>query len=377
MRLVFRALIAPIVLVAAAACTRGQSMEQPAQQAGTPVKVSVAPVKGVDEPVTIDATGSFSAQESSDVAPEASGRVVATPVDVGQFVKEGQVLVRLRGVDAGLRVDEARAAVTRAEASIKLAESQNALAQQTAQRYAALLATGDVSSIVADQARTQAETTVQNVNTARATLAQAVAQLALAEKAAADVVVAAPFSGFISERKVSVGEYVQPSTAVVTLLKIDPLRLQLAIPGVQAGQIAVGQPVNAGVDAFPNQPFTGRVTAVNPQISSESRSFTVEATVPNPQALLKPGMFAVATIDQGRTTRALLVPRRAVVEDTNTNSYRVFVIDKDNRVRIRVVQLAARQHGDVIKILTGVEETDRVATTNLADLYDGMEVVVE
>ena len=372
-----RALIASAILVATVACTRGQSMEQPAHQPGAPVKVSVAPVKGVDEPVTIEATGSFSAQESSDVAPEASGRVVATPVDVGQFVKEGQVLVRLQGVDAGLRVDEARAAVTRAEASIKLAESQNALAQQTAQRYAALLATGDVSRIVADQARTEAETSAQNVNTARATLAQAVAQLALAEKAVADVVVAAPFSGFISERKVSVGEYVQPSTAVVTLLKIDPLRLQLPIPGVQAGQIAVGQTVTATVDAFAELSFTGRVTAVNPQISAESRSFTVEAMVPNPKAVLKPGMFAVATIDQGQTTRALLVPRRAVVEDTNTNSFRVFVIDKDNRVRIRVVQLAARQHGDVIKILTGVEETDRVATTNLADLYDGLQVVVE
>jgi membrane fusion protein (multidrug efflux system) len=234
-----------------------------------------------------------------------------------------------------------------------------------------------VSRIVADQARTEAETSAQNVNTARATLAQAVAQLALAEKAVADVVVAAPFAGFISERKVSVGEYVQPSTAVVTLLKIDPLRLQLPIPGVQAGQIAIGQTVTASVDAFPELSFTGRVTAVNPQISAESRSFTVEATVPNPKAVLKPGMFAVATIDQGRTTRALLVPRRAVVEDTNTNSYRVFVIDKDNRARIRVVQLAARQHGDVIKILTGVEETDRVATTNLADLYDGLQVEVE
>jgi RND family efflux transporter MFP subunit len=372
-----RVLIGLLALGTGAACTRGQSMEQRAQQAATPIKVSVAPVKGVDEPVTIEATGSFSAQESSDVAPEASGRVVATPVDVGQFVKEGQVLVRLQGVDAGLRVDEARAAVTRAEASIKLAESQNALAQQTAQRYAALLATGDVSRIVADQARTEAETSAQNVNTARATLAQAVAQLALAEKAVADVVVAAPFSGFISERKVSVGEYVQPSTAVVTLLKIDPLRLQLPIPGVQAGQVAVGQAVTATVDAFPELAFTGRVTAVNPQISAESRSFTVEAMVPNPKAVLKPGMFAVATIDQGRTTRALLVPRRAVVEDTNTNSYRVFVIDKDNRARIRVVQLAARQQGDVIKILTGVEETDRVATSNLADLYDGLQVVVE
>jgi membrane fusion protein (multidrug efflux system) len=169
---------------------------------------------------------------------------------------------------------------------------------------------------------------------------------------------------------------VQPSTAVVTLLKIDPLRLQLTIPGVQAGQIVLGQNVTATVDAFPGKSFSGRVTAVNPQISAESRSFVVEARVPNPGALLKPGMFAVATVDQGRTTRSMLVPRRAVVEDVNTNSYRVFAIDKDNRARIRVVQLAARQQGDTIRILSGLEESERVATTNLAELYDGAEVTV-
>jgi RND family efflux transporter MFP subunit len=369
-------LVCTLATLLTAGCSRGQSMEPQAQPVAA-VAVTVASVRGIDEPITIEATGSFQADESSDVAPEASGRVVATPVDVGQFVRKGAVLVRLQGVDAGLRLDEARASVARADATVKLAESQNALAQTTAQRYASLLATGDVSRTVADQARTEAETSTQNVATARATLAQARAQLALAEKAVSDVVVAAPFDGFISERKVSLGEYVQPSTAVVTLLKIDPLRLQLSIPGVQAGQIAVGQNVTATVDAFPGKSFTGRVTAVNPQISSESRSFTVEARVPNPDALLKPGMFAVATVDQGRTARSLLVPRRAVVEDVNTNSYRVFVVDKDNRARLRVVQLAARQQGDEIKIVSGIEETDRVATSNLAELYDGVEVRVE
>jgi len=88
-------------------------------------------------------------------------------------------------------------------------------------------------------------------------------------------------------------------------------------------------------------------------------------------------MFAVATIDQGRTVRSLLVPRRAVVEDVNTSSYRVFAVDKDNRARIRVVQLAARQQGEAIKILSGIEEGERVATSNLAELYDGLEVTVE
>lgn len=360
-------------VTAAAGCGRRTSTEAMTQPA-EPVSVSVVSVRSQDEPVTLEATGSFEADEASDVAPDSSGRVVATPVDVGQFVKSGAVLVRLQGIDAGLRLDEARAAVTRAEASVKLAESQNTLAQTTAQRYASLLATGDVSTTVADQARTTAETSVQNVNTARASLAQALAQLALAEKAVADVAVIAPFSGFISERKVSLGEYVQPSTAVVTLLKIDPLRLRLMIPGVQAGQIRVGQTVTATVDAFPEQTFSGRITAVNPAISAEARSFIVEARVPNPDAVLKPGMFSVATIDQGRTVKTMLVPKRAVIEDANTNSYRVFVVDKENRARLRVVQLAARDAGDSIRIVSGIQPTDRVATSNLAQLYDGAEV---
>lgn len=368
-----------VTLFAAVAALSGCGRRSPTEVMAKPaetITVSAAAVRTQDEPVTLEATGSFEADESSDVAPDSSGRVVATPVDVGQFVKSGSVLVRLQGIDAGLRLDEARAAVTRAEASVKLAESQNTLAQTTAQRYASLLATGDVSSTVADQARTTAETSVQNVNTARASLAQARAQLALAEKAVADVAVIAPFSGFISERKVSLGEYVQPSTSVVTLLKIDPLRLRLTIPGVQAGQIRVGQTVTATVDAFPEQTFSGRITAVNPAISAQARSFVVEARVPNPDAVLKPGMFSVATIDQGRTVKTMLVPKRAVIEDANTNSYRVFVIDKENKARLRVVQLAARDAGDSIRILSGIQPTDRVATSNLAQLYDGAEVTI-
>jgi membrane fusion protein (multidrug efflux system) len=170
---------------------------------------------------------------------------------------------------------------------------------------------------------------------------------------------------------------VQPSTAVVTLLKINPVRLRLTIPGVQAGQVAIGQKVTATVDAFAGRSFSGQITAINPAISAESRSFTIEARVPNPEAVLKPGMFAVARVDQGKTQRTMLVPRRAVIEDTNTNSYRVYVVDKENRARLRVVQLAARQQGDTIRVVSGIEESDRVATSNLADLYDGLEVTLE
>ena len=369
--------LAAVTVSSFVGCGRAEPTD-PAVQARDlrPVAVSVATVEGRDEPVTIDASGSFQAQESSDVAPEAAGVVVATPVDVGQQVQAGAVLARLRGVESGLRLDEARAAVARAEANVRLAESQDRLAQTTSERYGALLASGDVSRTVADQARTQAETSRQSVATARASLAEARAQLALAEKAVSDVVVRAPFAGFVSARYVSLGEYVQPSTPVITLLKIHPLRLHLTMPAVQAGQVRRGQAIRATVDAYPGQEFPGEITAIGPAVAAESRSFIAEATVPNPERLLKPGMFAVARVDQGRRARVLTVPRPAVLEDVNTNSYRVFVVDDDNRARMRVVQLAARQQGDRVALLDGVEEGERVATTRLGDLYDSAPVTV-
>ena len=350
----------------------------PAADARPPVSVSIAPVHGSDEPVVIEATGSFEPDESSDVAPAASGRVTATPVDVGQFVPQGAVLIRIQEVDARLRLDEARAAVERAEANLKLAESQNALAQSTAQRNEKLLAGGLVPQTVADEARTQAETAANSVLVARASLSQARAQLALAEKAVADVVVSAPFAGYVAERRVAPGEFVQPSTSVLTLLRIDPLRLRLTIPAVQAGQVRTGQAVQARVDAFPDKVFEGKITALTPTIAAESRSFAVEARIPNPGALLKPGMFAVASIQQGGTERALVVPRRAVIEDVNTNSFRVYVIDQENKARLRVVQLAARQtNPQVTKVLSGIKEGERVATSHLGELYDGGPVTID
>jgi RND family efflux transporter MFP subunit len=364
------------VAVTSTACRATETAAPAAEVRSTP-SVSVAPVSGIDEPVIIEATGSFQADESSDVAPDSSGRVTATPVDVGEYVRRGAVLIRIQGVDANLRLDETRAAEARAEANLKLAESQNALAQTTAKRHAELLARGLVAETAADEARTQAESAANSVLVARASVAQARAQRALAEKAVADVVVYAPFDGYISQRRVSVGEFVQPSTAIVTLLRIDPLRLQLMIPSVQASSIQTGQTVTARVDAYPGKLFEGKITAMNPLIAAESRSFLVEARVPNPGALLKPGMFAVASIQLGRTERALVVPKRAVIEDVNTNSYRVYVVDKDNTARLRVVQLAARQaQSETTKLLTGIKEGERVATSNIAELYDGARVSI-
>ena len=200
----------------------------------------------------------------------------------------------------------------------------------------------------------------------------------MSEKSLTDVVVRAPFSGYVAARHVSLGEFVQPSTPVVTLLKIDPLRLQLTLPGVQAGQVSIGQKVTVRVDAYAGETFDGVITAVNPALDPASRSFRAEARVRNPGARLKPGMFGVATVALGKDETALLVPRTAIVEDANTNSFRVFVIDDESRARLRVVRMAPGvANAEEQRLMSGVEAGERVAISALADLYDSALVSVE
>jgi len=347
----------------------GAVAAESAPQAAAPIPVSTATVQGRPVSIVIRVTGSFAADEASAVAPESAGQVVATPINVGAAVSRGDVIVRLRVEDAELRREEAEAALRRAEAALRQAEERNVLAQANATRYLTLLETGDVSRTVADQARTEAAVNAAVVATARAEVEQQWARLALARKAVADVVVRAPFDGFVSERPVAVGEHVTPSTRVATVLRIDPIKLEVRVPSIEAARIKKGLHVVARVDAYPDRTFTGRVTAVSPAVDAASRSFTVEASVPNPDRLLKPGMFAVVEIHAGATENGTFVPVAAVQSDPNTNSLRVFVVE-NGTARLRIVQVGGNDPGDV-RVLSGVKAGELVVTSRLADLFDG------
>ena len=160
--------------------------------------------------------------------------------------------------------------------------------------------------------------------------------------------------------------------AVVTLVSIDPLRLRLTVPGVQAGQVSVGQTVVASVDAYPGRTFTGKVTALNPSLAAESRSLALEARVPNRDGALKPGAFATARIEQATSTPGLLVPAAAVRTVSGTS--RVFVV-ADGRAEERLVT-TSQGVGDLIEVTTGLKTGEQVATTNLTQLVDGVAVSV-
>jgi multidrug efflux pump subunit AcrA (membrane-fusion protein) len=422
-------LIAVSALAASVALTAcGGAKGEPAQAQTAPAAVDVRTVKAElrDIPVTIEVTGTFVADESSDVAPQVDGQIALTPVDVGTFVRKGALLVQLNPRDPQLRLEQARAAEEQSLAALRQAQArvgmlnggkfdvnqvpevmaaaagyqsavaQAKLARSESARYAGLLKTGDIAQTVFDQAETRAATMEAQaaaakqqyeaaVNTARqssqavaaasAALAAARAQVGLAEKALADSSIRAPFDGHVTDRPVSVGEWVTKSTKVITVARIQPLKANLQVPEVEAARIRNNNKVLAGVQAYAGRQFEGVITAVNPAIDPNSRAFTAEATFPNRDTALRPGMFATASIVQGEQRRVAFIPRSAVQVDPNTDSYRVWVVD-NNTARLRVVQIG-KQDGDAVAIASGLNEGDIVAITNLDKLYDGAPVRVQ
>ncbi len=388
-----------------------------------PVVVTTATAFAREVPSYIQSTGSLIADETSDVASPASGMLVATPVNVGAFVRQGEVLARLNDRDARLRLLQARSGVAQAVAGVRQAEARlglspngnfnavaipevraaNAtleqaqaelrLAEANEKRYRELVETGDTARSVYDQYRTQRDTararfnaarqqleaavntarqSNQAIQTAQAAVESAQAQVAIAEKAVADATVRAPYTGYVSNRPAAVGEYVTPASIVATVLRTNPLKLQLQVSEADVPLVRQGMSVSLEVDAYRDRKFAGRVSAVNPAIDPVSRSATVEAEVENGDNALRSGMFAAARVARQGGGRAVFAPRAAVFSDQNTQSYRVFVI-QNGVAKLRVVQIGDEE-GDAVQILSGISADEVLATSNLQQLYEGARV---
>ncbi len=386
------------------------------------VNVSVAKAIVKQVPATFDETGTFVADETSDIAPPVAGRVIRTPVNIGAFVKTGQVICELDHRDAELKLQQVKAqlaeatAVVRqaqmriglgsgkfeetrvpevaaARANYESAEAQAKMAAADAQRYSNLVASGDVSRSAYDKARTQQETAEAQANASRqqyegalntarqsyqiissseATLDGVRAQVAQAEKGLADTYIRAPFDGFISDRPVSAGEYVALTNKIATLVRVQTLKLQLQTPEQRASKAKVGMTVLANVSAYPDRQFEGKVSAVNPAVDPNSRIFVLEARFANPDNALRPGMFATAKILLPGGENATFIPRTAVVRDKTTDSNFVYVVE-NGQARMRVV-LVGPTIDNSIRIQSGLTGNESVITNRQSELFDGAPV---
>ncbi len=380
-----------------------------------------ATIKSV--PISLPATGTFTPEESSDVAPAIGGRVASTPIEIGDFVRKGQPICILEQREAQLKLDQAQAG--REQASFILSQAQSRvgwsgdgvfnpdqvpevasslaayesalasakLAAADAQRYANLVKSGDVSQSNFDRFKTQQQTAEAAANSARkqyeaqlntarqnyraieaakASLAAAESQVAQAEKNLADTTVRAPFDGYITERPVSIGQWAAINNKVATVVRISTVRLQLQVPEQRAAEVKTGMAATARVAAYPGRDFSGKVIAVVPSVNPSSRAFIVEARFENPKAELRPGMFANAKLTLPGTEPAVFVPGKAVFYDSTTDASHVYSIAK-GVAHLNVV-LKGDTNGEQVRILSGLKGNEIVAIDNLASLYDSAPV---
>ncbi|MEO6050683.1 MAG: efflux RND transporter periplasmic adaptor subunit, partial [Pyrinomonadaceae bacterium] len=260
-------------------------------------------------------------------------------------------------------------------------------AEANEKRYRELTQTGDVAMITYEQYHTARDTARARVltakelldaaaNTARqsnsaiasakAAVESAQMQAANARRAIADTVIRAPFSGFISNRPVAVGEYVSSASIVATILRTNPIKVQIQVAEADVPSVSVGKGVSIEVDAYKDRKFAGLVTAVNPAVDANSRAAVVEARIENGDNALRPGMFVTANINKEGGSMSVFVPKIAVYSDQATQSVSVFVI-QDGIAKLRVVQLGVEE-GDSYQILSGIAADETIATSDLKQL---------
>ncbi len=370
------------------------SAAEPVAPVAVAVKVAAAQSQAIDRFLRV--TGSLAADEQAEVAAETGGRVIATPVERGTRVAAGTVLVRISGTEADASLREAEANAAQIEARLGLSAGEpfdparvpevlNAKAsldwaEADFNRIKALLDQKVVSQSEFDQKQTQMNAAMQQYKTAQnaaqqsyRSLQAARARVDLARKAAADTVVKAPFAGLVAERVVSTGDYVTRGTKVATIVRIDPLRVELTVPEQYLSQVTEGQPVKLTVDAYAGETFPARVRFVSPALKTDQRALTVEAIAPNRDGRLKPGLFATAFLQKPAAAPALLVNATAV--ETIAGTSRVYVI-KGDKAEERIVTTGEKL-GDRVEITTGVMAGESVAVNPRGKLTDGARIQIE
>ncbi len=323
-----------------------------AGRADGPATVEAGQVEAADLKDETQAVGTLRSRQGVMLRPEVSGRVKTIGFQDGQRVRRGQLLVQF---------DDALQA-----AQVEQAQAQASIARTNLQRNRELLAQSFVSQSVVDQSD--------------ATLQVAQAQVALAKAQLERMRIVAPFDGVTGIRWVNVGDYVKDGGDLINLEDISTMWVDFRLPERVINRVKPGQGVTVELESLPKRTFKGTVEALDSQVEANGRSVLVRAKLPNPDGLLKPGMFARTGIVFSRRDGALVVPEEALVPQGN-KQFIIKLVDAPNgqgKVSQRLeAQIGLRVPGKV-EILAGLAVGDWVATAGQARLMraDGVPVKV-
>jgi RND family efflux transporter MFP subunit len=394
-----RTLAVAVLLVAGSLTVATCSKTETSQARGRETSAKSVKVEGVRQETVkraVELVGTLAAVDQVTISSEADGKVIRILADLGDRVTAGQPLIQVDHEKQQYNFDQQKATLERALAQLGAPDSQHlpaiektpdvqkaaadlAQATQAFDRATELFKRTLVPQQTLDDAGTALQSkqasydlSLQNSKNLRASIQASEASMKLADRQLRDTDIRAPFDGYVEKRLVNLGELVKTQTPVMTVVRVDPLKVIAEIPEKMAPWISAGQPVELRVDAYPGQTFIGKVSRISPAVNTATRAFPFEALVPNTDARLKPGTFARVHIESGKIDTVLTLPFTAMQYRYGVN--RVFVVNGD-KLAVRELAVGDRL-GERIEILTGVKAGEQVVATDVDKLVDGARVTV-
>jgi len=285
----------------------------------------------------ISAVGTLKAREVSPLSPKVAGTVTGVLVDVGDRVKNGQVVIRLDRTNLDLAVKQVRAALAAAEAAILQANAQFERAEKDYIRATELLKERVIPQSRFDAVEAAFKTARETVSSVTAQRNQAKAALGSALEHLNDTDIRSPITGAVVERNVEIGQAVAPGVQLLRIVDQTSLKADIDLPEGDIGRVAIEATAMITVDSFPEEEFSGKVIVINPMVDRQTRTFRVRIQVPNQAGKLVDGMFAKVKLFMGKR-RTLSVPRDALQRLPGSGTYYVFVVDGKKAVK-RTVQV--------------------------------------
>jgi len=344
---------------------------------------------------TVTANGTLAAYDQTTVSLKVPGRLQSISVDLGTVVKRGQVIAQVEPEDYKLRVQQAEAALAQARARLGLSpegtddrlepEQTSTVRSARAVLDQARLNRDRSSKLIEQEVIARAEfesvdaaykvalsryqDAIEEIRNRQGVLAQRRSELSLSRQLLADTSVYSPLDGIVQEKKANVGEYLAAGTAVVTIVRMDPLRLKAEVPERDAHAVHLGQSVRVTVEGDANV-YLGEVKRLSPVIAEQNRMLLVEADVRN-DGRLRAGSFAHAEIVTNDAKTAVTVPSTAIV--TFAGIEKVIVVQSGKAMEKPVT--SGRRNGDWTEILAGVNVGEQVVV-DPGNLQSGQPVQV-
>lgn len=354
-------LVLSLILAAAGAsgaCSAdGTAAAEATQADAAPAVIDVAAVRASTGTVqsVLEISGTLAARTRVGVKPKVPGRLERVFVDIGDRVREGQVVATIDRAEIDAQLDAVTAAVGVAQASLDSAEAALANAVLELERAKNLFESGALPRQRLDAAQTAHRSAIAQRDLARASLAQAEATVRRTREVQRDATLRAPVSGFVLERHYDAGA-IPGDLPVVVVADLRQLKLEAGVSELEAGRLKTGLAAAVAVQAKPGETFTGQLVAIAPEVDQQNRHFRVDVRVPNPDGALLAGMYATARLVLASADDVVTLPREAVI--TRDGQRVALKVDGDRVTPVPVSE--GLSDGRVVQIVSGLAAGDQV-----------------